>query len=71
MRKIFLGRPLYWLLWVAIGAVGLVMGERIVHTRDFNLFITVLLALSAACVLLIFATHRKGERITREPFEDD
>ena len=71
MKKVFLGRPLYWLLWVVIVGALYLLGTLRLHTRDFNLFILIVLALAAASVLIVVWTYRKGERITREPFEDD
>ncbi len=71
MKGIFLGKPLYWLLWAAILAVFYVVGELRLHTRDFNLFAVIVLARAAAAVLIIVLTHKKGERITRDPFEED
>ena len=71
MRDIFLGKPIHWLLWVVIFGVLFALGRNYFHTNNFNLFILVLVALSTACVLTIFATYRKGDRITREPFDED
>ncbi|MDH3912976.1 MAG: hypothetical protein OEU09_16940 [Rhodospirillales bacterium] len=71
MKTVFLGRPLYWLLWVVIVGALYLLGTLRLHTRDFNLFILIVLALAAASVLIVVWTYRKGERITREPFEDD
>ncbi len=71
MKHIFLGKPIHWLLWVVIFGVLFALGRNYFHTNNFNLFILVLVALSTACVLTIFATYRKGDRITREPFDED
>ncbi len=71
MRKVFLGKPLHWLLWGMIVAVLFVMGAQRLHTVWFNLFVTILLALTTACVLVVVLTTRKGERITREPFDEE
>ncbi len=71
MRKVFLGKPLHWLLWGVIVAVLVVMGSQRLHTVWFNLFGTILLVLTAACVLVVVFTTRKGERITREPFDEE
>ena len=71
MKKLFLGKPIHWLLWVVIVAVLFALGRIHFHTNNFSLFIFVLAALSTACVATIIATYRKGDRITREPFEDD
>ncbi len=71
MKRLFIGRPLYWLLWVLVVPVLWAMGEYKLHVVGFHAFIAILVALSAFCVLTIVLTYRKGERITREPFEDD
>ncbi len=71
MKDIFLGKPIHWLLWVVILGVLFALGRIHFHTNNFTLFIFVLVALSTACVLTIFATYRKGDRITREPFDED
>ena len=63
-------RPLlYWLLWAGILAVLAYLGWAKVHVREFIVFITVLLGLTLAAVAVIVATYRKGDRITREPFD--
>ncbi len=71
MKDIFLGKPIHWLLWVMILGVLFALGRIHFHTNNFTLFIFLLVALTTACVLTIIATYRKGDRITREPFEDD
>ena len=71
MRKVFLGKPLHWLLWGVIVAVLVAMGAQRLHTVWFNLFGTILLVLTTACVLVVVFTTRKGERITREPFDEE
>ena len=71
MREIFLGKPLHWLIWAVILGLMYVLGALRLHTRDFNLFILIVLALAATSVLLIVLTYKRGERITRDPFEDE
>ncbi len=71
MKDIFLGKPLDWLLWAAILGLLVALGAQNLHTRAFNLFSVIVLAATAASVLTIVLTYRKGERITREPFDDD
>lgn len=71
MRKIFIGRPFHWLLWVVILAVLAVLGGLGLHTRQFNPFSFILLGVTAACILTIIVTYKKGEHITREPFEEE
>ena len=71
MRKIFLGKPLHWVIWAVILGLMYVLGALRLHTRDFNLFILIVLALAAASVLVILLTYKKGARITRDPFEEE
>lgn len=71
MKGIFLGKPLHWLLWVANLGVLVALGSQKLHTREFNLFTFIVLAVTAASILSIVLTYRKGDRITREPFDDD
>lgn len=69
MREIFLGKPIYWALWVVIIVVLVLLGNAHAHVRWFPTFILLLLALSAACVGFVVLTYREGEVITRESFE--
>jgi pheromone shutdown protein TraB len=71
MRNIFIGRPAYWLLWVIVIGVLSAAGSALLHTHNFSLFIGLLVALSTGCVVTIIITYRDGERITREPIDDD
>jgi len=56
-----------------VGVLGLLawMGFSGFHTRHFNLFLAALIAIALAVVIFAVATYRKGERVTREPIEDD
>jgi hypothetical protein len=69
MGRIFLGKPLHWALWIVLWAVFYLMDRDHLHVRAFATFILLVLALAAACVLIILRTSRAGERITREPFD--
>ena len=71
MRRIFLGRPLHWLLWIIIVGVLAAVGQYQMHVRLFNGFIFVVLALAVTTVGVILATYNEGDRITREPFDED
>ncbi len=64
-------RPvLYWILWAGILAVLAYLGYGKVHVREFVMFIAILLGLAVVCVTVMAATYRKGESVTRDPFED-
>lgn len=71
MRRIFLGKPIHWLLWGVVIVVLYLMGARSLHATSFNAFVLVLLALAAGCVAFVFVTHRKGDRVTRDSFDED
>ena len=71
LGEIFLGKPWHWLLWAVIVAVLFGLGSQSLHVRSFVPFLLILLALATGGVLLVVSSYRKGERITREPFEED
>ena len=71
LREIFLGRPLFWALWVVIIAVLYGFGAERLHVRHFVPFVLSLLALVAVCIAIVLASYRKGEHLTREPFEEN
>ena len=60
---IFLGKAIHWALWALIGVVQ--------HVRDFVPFALELLALAVFCMAVIVFTYKPGDRVTREPFEED
>ena len=70
MRSIFLGKPIHWLILAVVFGVLWWMGDGLLQTRNFTLFIFVLLALSIGAVIAIRLTYRDGERITRDPFDE-
>ncbi len=71
MRRIFLGKPFHWLVLAVVLGVMWYMGSALTQTRNYNLFLLTLLALVVGAVGAILLTSRKGDRLTREPFEDD
>ena len=71
MRHIFLGKPVHWLVLAVVVATMWWLGADLVQTRNYPLFILVLSLLTVGAVAVIIVTTRKGEQVTREPFEDD
>jgi hypothetical protein len=71
MSRIFLGKPLHWALAALLVAGGWVLGHRRLHVTDFNLFVILLLVVSAATLAVVLKTSRPGERVTRDPLEGD
>lgn len=70
MKEIFIGKPLHWLIWIVVGVVLYLLGSMKLHVQSFVPFMFAVLALAAGAVLLVILTYRKGDRITREPFDD-
>ena len=71
MGRIFIGKPLHWVLIVLLIAIGWVIGHERLHVIWFNLFTVILLVVSAVAVAVILLTSRPEERITRDPLESD
>ena len=71
ISDIFIGRLLYWMLWLVIAGGLYWMGKGARHVRDFVPFVLELFALVALCVIVIVATYKPGERITRESLNED
>ena len=67
MRRIFLGKPLHWLLLGAFALLGWLAGRQKLHVIEFNLFTLALLCLSAGLLLAVLASSKPGEQVTREP----
>lgn len=71
MSAIFLGPWRYWLIWLVLVAALFACGRYILHVREFISFIFIVLALAAAAVAFVLTTHRRGERVTREPIDEE
>ena len=71
MSRVFLGKPLHWAVLVALIILGWVTGRARLHVIEFNTFILGLLAVTVVAVLLVLATSRPGEQVTRDPLEPD
>lgn len=70
MRKVFLGKPLHWLILAVLVALGWFSGRLRMHVTDFNPFILLLLLLTVVILVAILATSPKGTRVTRDPILD-
>ena len=70
MRTVFIGKPLHWLIWVVIVAALFAMSRVYLHVRGYNWFLLVLGALGLGAVLTVLLSSRKGEPVTREPYDE-
>lgn len=70
MRELFIGRPIHWLIWVVIVIALFAMGKVYLQTRDFNLFLAVIVALGTGAVVAVLLTTARGEQVTRDNFDD-
>ncbi len=71
MSRIFLGKPFHWLILAVIMAVLAWLGTGLVQTRNYHLFLLILVGLTAGSVAAIMLTTKKSDQVTREPFGDD
>ena len=68
MSGIFLGRPIFWVIWALLIPILLALGLLRMHVVDFNVFLAILVGATTVCILFVVVTYRQGEAITREPF---
>jgi len=73
LSTLFIGRPVYWILALAIIAALAVLGANQMHVRHFVSFQFIVLGIAVAAVAVVLAVYKPGERATREPLdpEDD
>ena len=71
MRGLFLGKVVHWLVLVIVVAIMWWLGANLVQTRNYHLFMLVLFLVTVGAVAVIIVTTRKGEQVTRDPFEDE
>jgi Mn2+/Fe2+ NRAMP family transporter len=71
MSRIFLGKPLHWVLVILLAAGGWLVGRQRFHVIEFNLFTILLLVVSAGVIVAVLMTSRPGEQVTRDPLEPD
>ena len=70
MRELFIGKPVHWAIWIVIVGVLFMASRTYLHVRDFNNFLALVGALGLGAVLFVLFTSRRGETITREPFDE-
>jgi hypothetical protein len=71
MSRIFLGKPLHWLVLVVITGGLWYAGDERLHVIHFNAFILTVLAISAGCVSLVLYGPGRGGRLTRDEIVPD
>ncbi|QIE56797.1 hypothetical protein G5B40_15950 [Pikeienuella piscinae] len=71
MKDVFLGRPVHWLVVLALIACGWIAGGMRLHVTDFNLYVIALGLLSAAALAIVIWTTGDSEQVTRDPIEGE
>lgn len=71
LRELFIGKPLHWAILAAMAGLLFWLGHLKLHVRQFNQFSFAVLGMTAAALLFIIFTHRKGERVTRDPLDEE
>ena len=71
MKNLFIGKKLHWVLIAGLIAVLYWLGAHQYHRVDYPAFLFILLGLAAFSVVLVLATYRRGDRITRARLDED
>ena len=71
LSTLFIGRPVYWILALAIIAALAVLGLNQMHVRHFVSFQFIVLGIGVASVAIVLAVYKPGERATRDPLEPE
>ena len=70
MGRVFLGKPVHW-AGIAAAALGLyLVGLERLHVTWFNAFTGVVALVAVALVVIVLATTRRGEQVTRDPIPE-
>lgn len=69
MSRVFLGKPAHWAIVIVLIVAGWLTGRERLHVIEFDYFIIGLLAVSVVALIVILATSRPGERVTRDPLD--
>lgn len=71
LSSLFIGRPIYWILIIAIVAALAVLGLNQMHVKNFVPFQFIVLGIAVAAVAIVLAVYKPGERATRDPLDQD
>ncbi len=71
MKTLFLGKALHWAVVVAIIALLYLLGANQYHRVDYPAFLFAMLGIAAAAIVVMIATTRRGDRVTREPLDEE
>ena len=71
MSRIFLGPAIQWLIIIVLAGLTWLAGTERVHVSHFNPFVSVLVLVSIAVIVLVIWSSPKGQQVTREPLQDD
>ena len=67
MKRVFLGRPVHWLLAMILVGGGAALGEQRLHVIEFNLFLILLFVAVIVLIALVLKTSGGDAPITRDP----
>jgi hypothetical protein len=71
MSAIFLGRWWHWAILIVVCGLLWLAGSQRLHVIHFNVFISCLIAGTAAIVVVLLAGTRPGEQVTRDKLDDE
>ena len=71
MRKVFIGKPLHWILLALLMIPGFIAGIAVFHTTNFVPWVSILFGLTFLLILLFWLTSNKEDTLTRDPITDE
>ena len=71
MRKLFIGKLIHWLMIAAATGGMYWLGAGQFHRVNYGGFLLAVLGIAVACVVIVLATYRHGDRITRDALDDE
>lgn len=71
LSNFFIGRPIYWVLIVAVVAALAFLGMLQMHVRNFVPFQFIVLGISILSVAVVLAAYKPDERATRDPLNPE
>jgi hypothetical protein len=71
VRKLFIGKPLHWLMIAAATGAMYWLGAGQFHRVNYTGFLFIVLGIAVACVALVLATYHRGDHITRDSLDGE
>ena len=71
MRKVFIGKPLHWILLALLIIPGFIAGNVVFHTTNFVPWVSILFGLTFLLIIFFWLTSNQNDSLTRDPINDE